>query len=381
MASMYRETYSYIDREGNHTSVRLSGRSKEETDEKFQRHVMSEVRKKDVPTVRQFVEEVYRPSFMTGLAATTLANYEQYLRKNILPYMGDMPIDAVNVATLQQFYDWMANGKKHGRMKDLNRNSIARISGLASRIFKVAFEMKIIDDLPFKTTLLRNNGAMGEHHKALPDDEVDRVKRAIPLLKDWRQRLYMALLAYTGMRKEEVLGLRWECVHLAEGYGEVKTVVVFPRNSRAVIKEMPKTPYSQRTFLIPRPLQELLLPYEKETGFVICGENDETPASYSTAQRTYQQAFAILGLKGKYNNHDWRATFGTQLKERGLSSAQVADLMGHADTRMVETTYARTRHEGVMKHQKTLEMINSEYRIGSNVALEKRKKPRNISIF
>ena len=59
MASMYRETYSYIDREGNHTSVRLSGRSKEETDEKFQRHVMGEARKKDIPTVRQFVDTVY----------------------------------------------------------------------------------------------------------------------------------------------------------------------------------------------------------------------------------------------------------------------------------------------------------------------------------
>ena len=114
MASMYQETYSYIDREGNHASIRLSGRSKEETDEKFQRHVMSEVRKKDVPTVRQFVDTVYRPSFMTGLAATTLANYEQYLRKNILPYMGDMPMDAVNVATLQQFY---ARTRHEGVMK------------------------------------------------------------------------------------------------------------------------------------------------------------------------------------------------------------------------------------------------------------------------
>ena len=368
MASMHRETYSYIDHDGNRASIRLSGRNKGETDEKFQRHVMGEARLKAAPTVRQFVEEVYRPSFMTGLAATTLANYEQYLRKDILPYMGDMPMNQVNVATLQRFYDWMANGKQHGRMKDLNRNSIARISGLASRIFKVAFEMKIIDDSPFKTTLLRNNGAMGEHHKALPDDEVDRVKRAIPYLKDQRQRLYMALLAYTGMRKEEVLGLRWECVHLAAGYGEVKTVVVFPRNCKAVIKSIPKTPYSQRTFLIPGPLRELLLPHERERGYVIYGENDETPASYSTAQRTYQQAFATLGLKGRYNNHDWRATFGTQLKESGMSSAQVADLLGHSDTRMVETTYARTRHEGVMKHQKALENLNSAYRIGSNLA-------------
>ena len=55
--------------------------------------------------------------------------------------------------------------------------------------------------------------------------------------------------------------------------------------------------------------------------------------------------------------------------------------MGHADTRMVETTYARTRHEGVMKHRKTLETLNSEYRIGSNVAPENLKKPRNINTF
>lgn len=78
-------------------------------------------------------------------------------------------------------------------------------------------------------------------------------------------------------------------------------------------------------------------------------------------QFRYRKAFEFLGLKGKYNNHDWRATFGTQLKESGMSSATVADLMGHADTRMVETTYARTRHEGVMKQRNMLELLNADY--------------------
>ena len=47
------------------------------------------------------------------------------------------------------------------------------------------------------------------------------------------------------------------------------------------------------------------------------------------------------------------------LKESGLSSAIVVDLMGHADTRMVETVYARTRHEGVMKQLEAVEAINA----------------------
>lgn len=52
-------------------------------------------------------------------------------------------------------------------------------------------------------------------------------------------------------------------------------------------------------------------------------------------------------------------TYCTQLKESGLSFAIMADLMSHADTRMVETVYARTRHEGVMKQMEAVEAINA----------------------
>lgn len=36
-------------------------------------------------------------------------------------------------------------------------------------------------------------------------------------------------------------------------------------------------------------------------------------------------------------------------------------MMGHADTRMVETVYARTRHEGIMKHRNMLDQLNQAY--------------------
>lgn len=48
------------------------------------------------------------------------------------------------------------------------------------------------------------------------------------------------------------------------------------------------------------------------------------------------------------------------MKEYGKTSAEVADLMGHADTRMVERVYARTRHEGVMKHLYAVEKITEK---------------------
>ena len=48
-------------------------------------------------------------------------------------------------------------------------------------------------------------------------------------------------------------------------------------------------------------------------------------------------------------------------KESGLTSAQVADMLGHSDTRMVETVYARTRKESVMKNGSMVEKLNQQY--------------------
>ena len=42
-----------------------------------------------------------------------------------------------------------------------------------------------------------------------------------------------------------------------------------------------------------------------------------------------QRAYKKLQIKG-FSNYDFRSTYGTQLKESGLSSAIVADLMADA---------------------------------------------------
>ena len=100
---------------------------------------------------------------------------------------------------------------------------------------------------------------------------------------------------------------------------------------------------------------EILRPCVKESGFV-CG--DEEPWTWTVLDNIKNRAYKKLKIKG-FSNYDFRSTFGTQLKESGLSSAIVADLMGHSDTRMVETVYARRRHSGIMKQLDAVEAINS----------------------
>ena len=367
MPNTFREIYSYTDENGEMQTIRLRGKNKRETDARFQEFLCQAKPPREYPTLREFVDNTYRKSFIDGLEAMTKSNYERYLKSYILPFMGDMKMNEITLRTIQDFYDWLANGKSNGFRCDIVEKTIDRVGGLLKRMLTVAVEMKIIDDSPFKTKLLRNNGKPSGHHKALPDSEVDRVKKSLTSLEDERQRLYMGFLVYTGLRREEVLGLEWENINLEDRYGVVQRVIVFPDNKVPVIKEYPKTEYSSRTFIIPQPLMDLLLPIIDKTGFIIHGRDAKSPVSFSTFQRTYRSAFKALGIQ-EYNNHDWRTTFGTQLKESGMTSAQVADMMGHADTRMVETVYARARHEGIMKYKDTVDKLNTGYSCGQTVA-------------
>lgn len=164
------------------------------------------------------------------------------------------------------------------------------------------------------------------------------------------------LLVFTGMRPEKIYGLRWQNVHLDKQYGIISLVATYPGNNKPHIDE-PKTETSQRTVIFSETVVEILRPYQQENGF-ICG--GKKPWCYSTARRISKRAFQSLGISG-YTNYDFRTTFGTQLKESGRSSAIVADLMGHADTRMVEIIYARTRHEGVMKQLCAVEELNKRF--------------------
>ena len=81
-----------------------------------------------------------------------------------------------------------------------------------------------------------------------------------------------------------------------------------------------------------------------------------------------KRALAHLRLEG-YSDADFRTTFGTQMKEYGKTSAEVADLMGHADTRMVGT--------GLRQNPPWEGVDEAPVRGGKN----HRKKARHVTLY
>ena len=98
----------------------------------------------------------------------------------------------------------------------------------------------MVTDNPVKSTLLKICAEKGTHHKSLPDDGVRRIKKAIPFLENRDERLFMALLVYTGMRPEEVRGFKWDQINFEKQFGLVTQAVTYPNNSQPHIGK-PKT--------------------------------------------------------------------------------------------------------------------------------------------
>lgn len=153
-----------------------------------------------------------------------------------------------------------------------------------------------------------------------------------------------ALLYCTGMRIEEVLGLRWEDIDTERGCIHIRRAVVHPGRNMPEIKSTKSK--AERTIPLPRHLLDELSPKE-ETGFLLNSYTDlsrETPLSYTEAAKSFKRIQKQCGVEG-YTAHDFRDTCATEWRESGISIDLIARLLGHQKTEVTEQRYVKYRPE------------------------------------
>ena len=132
-----------------------------------------------------------------------------------------------------------------------------------------------------------------------------------------------ALLYCTGMRIEEVLGLRWEDIDTERGCIHIRRAVVHPGRNMPEIKSTKSK--AERTIPLPRHLLDELSPKE-ETGFLLNSYTDlsrETPLSYTEAAKSFKRIQKQCGVEG-YTAHDFRDTCATEWRKSGISIGLIA---------------------------------------------------------
>lgn len=172
--------------------------------------------------------------------------------------------------------------------------------------------------------------------KVLSGEEIQRF-----LLQAKEEGMYELFLLEltTGLRRGEILALRWE--DLNEKTGELRiNKQVYPVGGKLIVSE-PKTKAAFRTIILPPAMVELLLAYRKGIFSDLMFPSrikPEQPIDPGYVRKRLQVILERAGCK-RIRFHDLRHTFATISLEHGMDIKTLSAIIGHISSRTTTTHY------------------------------------------
>ena len=273
------------------------------------------------------------------LRPTTQACYEGRIYTHIIPQIGQIPLCKLTQNELQQFY---ARLKKNGRKKHVEKFG----EGLSDRMVRschttcrTALEKAVTEGL------IRTNPAVG---CKLPPKKAKEMQVLTPaeilrFLTQAKEEGYYEIFLLeltTGMRRGEILALKWRDLNLATGELHIARQVIRVKGETMV--SQPKTKSSLRTVILAPDMVEILAELKQ----TVTGEwifpspvNEGQPRNPCALYHRFQTILERAKCK-KVRFHDLRHTFATMAIENGMDIKTLSAMIGHVSAETTLNIYS-----------------------------------------
>lgn len=288
----------------------------------------------EMPNFGTYLNAFYE-TFKQKQQSNTVINRKRIIRNHIEPAFGGKRLDRIRTTDIQRWFNSLA--------KTYSKETILKIKNIISPVFDAAVEDDIIDKNPAASKRIEIHGKETVHHKAIPKDKMAEIRGSLPDIPD-NERLMAGLLSYSGLRFEEVLGLRWD--DICDEWITVQRAVVHPKRNLPEVKP-PKTKTSLRKVPLCEDLKRLLDPLRGK-GFILNAGDPEKPLTYTMARRLFdkiRKRFNIL----EFTAHDFRDTCATEWRENGIPLDVISRMLGHSKTETTEKRYVKYRTDMMEK--------------------------------
>ena len=180
----------------------------------------------------RWLDEKVRP----GSKVNTQERYEGIIRRQIVPYLGDVELVALTPTAIDSMQSELLRS-------GLAASTVRNAHTILSAAYKEAVRMGLTDHNPVASVA----PPVKRHRRIIPP-AVPVVQDLLRFARDEGHTLYpfLHLLVYTGMRRGEALALRWANVNLDDGYLTVVEAAVKTRTQGVMLTE-PKSRHSHRT--------------------------------------------------------------------------------------------------------------------------------------
>jgi integrase len=295
-------------------------------------------------TVAVYLTEMWLPSMVSQVRATTLGGYRHNVRAYIMPRLGDIPLQRLTTARVGAFYgDLVASGGKGGR--PLSPKTVRYVHTTLRRALRDAMADGLV---------VRNVAAQARPPRARRVEMHTWTAAEVgAFLASVREdRLYAAwlLLATLGLRRGELLGLRWTDVDLTTGRIAIRSTLVMVDGKPAMAE--PKTAKGRRSLTLAPEVLETLRAHRArqvaerlswgasytDSDLVITTE-DGRPFHPETLSGLFVRQAKRAGLP-PIRLHDLRHSVASVLLARGVHPKVISEMLGHATIALTLDTYS-----------------------------------------
>ena len=290
------------------------------------------------------------------VALSTYEGYMTYFDCHLIPYFKEkgLTVQAIKPIDIYQFIEYkLQEGRCDGK-GGLSRAAVKKLVGLIRHVLDHAVMMGDVDynpalrvPIPKDTT----ENSKDERIVFLTAKEAQEMLNAFsghPL----EPLVYVTL--YYGLRRSEVLGLKWDAIDFENNTISIKHVVV--KNKTVVAKDSTKSYSSRRTFEILPEVKDLLLKLKQEEALnralygaaykdsdYVFKQDDGTLFRPDSLTRNFQRVLARHGLQ-KMRFHDLRHTTASVLFDKGWDINEIKEWLGHADIETTANIYTHISH-------------------------------------
>lgn len=347
---------SYKDEDGRRQTPSISTGLPVKGNKRKAENMLIEERKNFIiPSKEPISQDMYFTDFLLNwlemmkrsIEQTTYASYAMTIKSRIVPYFEqkELRLKEVTPKDIQDYYQYSLDVEKVSANTVIHRHANIR------KALQYAMKTELIDKNPADLIERpRKDKFVGSIYDAAELDVLFGIVRGL--------RIEMAVIlgAFYGLRRSEVVGLKWNAIDFKKKTITIKhtvTEVTIDGKMITVEKDRTKTKSSYRTLPLVKPFEELLLKLkaEQEENRRVCGKTyckdylgyiyvnelgERIKPNYIT------QNFSIIlnnnNLK-KIRFHDLRHSCASLLYANGVSLKEIQEWLGHSDISTTSNIY------------------------------------------
>lgn len=351
--------------------VAIYGRTREELYDKVNEakaQIDNDTFRRKTPTVKEYAEK-WLMLQSAHIRQTTLIDYTSKVKLHVIAPLGHMRMADVTKDDIQ-----LALVPVSKKSTSVYKSVVI----LYKCIFKAAKDSRVIDENPTVFLTAKGGGVPQTDKIPLTDEQVEILLDAVKGLQTY---VFVMLGLYAGLRREEILGLKWDSVYLNKKapYLTVRRAWHTEGNKPVILDEL-KTKAAYRDIPLPDRLVECLKGWKAQSkSEYVISNSDGGPLSYTQFKRLWQFIITrstkerfyykyengkrvkhtikpVLGEKAAHNGkvvytidfdvtpHQLRHTYITNLIAASVDPKTVQYLAGHESSKITMDIYAKVKY-------------------------------------